>query len=128
MLPVARLETQAGGIGERIAPYVRIGCYVCPRYRGVVRRPDQGNRNNAARGDSIRNYNDDASTPSRRPNLVSVGTIVWLSSELMFFAALFAMYFTIRSVTRARAALAGRRRPRTSRSRRQHDRSWCCPV
>ncbi|MEV5409223.1 heme-copper oxidase subunit III [Thermopolyspora sp. NPDC052614] len=36
---------------------------------------------------------------SRRPNLVSVGTIVWLSSELMFFAALFAMYFTIRSVS-----------------------------
>ncbi|MDL4771185.1 heme-copper oxidase subunit III [Spirillospora sp. NBC_01491] len=28
-----------------------------------------------------------------------MGTIVWLSSELMFFAALFAMYFTIRSVT-----------------------------
>ena len=37
-------------------------------------------------------------TPASRPNLVSVGTIVWLSSELMFFAALFAMYFTIRSV------------------------------
>jgi cytochrome c oxidase subunit III len=33
-----------------------------------------------------------------RPNLVSVGVIVWLSSELMFFAALFAMYFTIRAV------------------------------
>ena len=33
-----------------------------------------------------------------RPNMVSVGTIVWLSSELMFFAGLFAMYFTIRSV------------------------------
>jgi cytochrome c oxidase subunit 3 len=33
-----------------------------------------------------------------RPNLVSVGTIIWLSSELMFFAALFAMYFTVRSV------------------------------
>ena len=33
-----------------------------------------------------------------RPNMVSVGTIVWLASELMFFAALFAMYFTIRSV------------------------------
>ena len=31
-----------------------------------------------------------------RPNMVSVGTIVWLSSELMFFAALFAMYFFIR--------------------------------
>jgi cytochrome c oxidase subunit III len=34
-----------------------------------------------------------------RPNLVSVGTIVWLASELMFFAALFAMYFTVRQVT-----------------------------
>ena len=33
-----------------------------------------------------------------RPNLVSVGTIVWLSSELMFFAGLFAMYFTVRAV------------------------------
>jgi cytochrome c oxidase subunit 3 len=33
-----------------------------------------------------------------RPNIVAVGTIVWLSSELMFFAALFAMYFTTRSV------------------------------
>lgn len=32
-----------------------------------------------------------------RPNPVAVGTIVWLSSELMFFAGLFAMYFTIRS-------------------------------
>ncbi|MEU8686539.1 MULTISPECIES: heme-copper oxidase subunit III [unclassified Streptomyces] len=36
-----------------------------------------------------------------RPNLTSVGTIIWLSSELMFFAALFAMYFTLRSVTGA---------------------------
>ncbi|GLV49694.1 putative cytochrome c oxidase subunit 3 [Thermobispora bispora] len=34
---------------------------------------------------------------ANRPNLVQVGTIVWLSSELMFFAALFAMYFTIRA-------------------------------
>lgn len=33
-----------------------------------------------------------------RPNVVAVGTIVWLSSELMFFAALFAMYFTLRGV------------------------------
>jgi cytochrome c oxidase subunit 3 len=33
--------------------------------------------------------------------MVSIGTIVWLSSELMFFSALFAMYFTIRSVTGA---------------------------
>ena len=29
--------------------------------------------------------------------MVSVGTIVWLSSELMFFAGLFAMYFSIRA-------------------------------
>jgi cytochrome c oxidase subunit 3 len=33
-----------------------------------------------------------------KPNVVAVGTIVWLSSELMFFAALFAMYFTTRGV------------------------------
>lgn len=32
-----------------------------------------------------------------RPNMVAVGTIVWLSSELMFFAGLFAMYFTARA-------------------------------
>ena len=38
------------------------------------------------------------SVKTNRPNLVAVGTIVWLSSELMFFAALFAMYFTIRAV------------------------------
>ncbi|TXH43316.1 MAG: heme-copper oxidase subunit III [Actinobacteria bacterium] len=36
--------------------------------------------------------------PVNRPNLVAVGTMVWLASELMFFAALFAMYFTLRSV------------------------------
>lgn len=42
-----------------------------------------------------------AQTPAvatERPNLVSVGTIVWLSSELMFFAALFAVYFTQRAI------------------------------
>jgi cytochrome c oxidase subunit III len=37
--------------------------------------------------------------PASRPDTTAVGTIVWLSSELMFFAALFAMYFTIRSVS-----------------------------
>jgi cytochrome c oxidase subunit 3 len=30
--------------------------------------------------------------------MAAVGTIVWLSSELMFFAGLFAIYFTLRSV------------------------------
>ena len=39
-----------------------------------------------------------ASHKISRPNLVAVGTIVWLASELMFFAALFAMYFTTRAV------------------------------
>ncbi|MGH3509718.1 MAG: aa3-type cytochrome oxidase subunit III [Nocardioidaceae bacterium] len=34
-----------------------------------------------------------------RPSMVSVGTIIWLASELMFFAALFASYFTIRAVS-----------------------------
>jgi cytochrome c oxidase subunit III len=32
-----------------------------------------------------------------RPDMNAVGTIVWLSSELMFFAGLFAMYFTLRA-------------------------------
>ena len=32
-----------------------------------------------------------------RPNMVSVGTIVWLASELMFFAGLFAMFFTVKA-------------------------------
>ena len=36
--------------------------------------------------------------PATRPDMVAVGTIVWLASEIMFFAGLFAMYFTIRSV------------------------------
>ena len=31
--------------------------------------------------------------------MVSVGTIIWLSSELMFFATLFASYYTIRAVS-----------------------------
>ena len=29
--------------------------------------------------------------------MVAVGTMVWLASELMFFAGLFAMYFTLRA-------------------------------
>ncbi len=31
--------------------------------------------------------------------MTAIGTIIWLSSELMFFSALFAMYFTVRSVS-----------------------------
>jgi cytochrome c oxidase subunit 3 len=41
-----------------------------------------------------------------RPNLVAVGTIVWLASELMFFAALFAMYFTTRAVQGQQSGLS----------------------
>ena len=39
-----------------------------------------------------------------RPNMVSVGMIIWLSSELMFFAGLFAMYFTARAPGHRRLA------------------------
>ena len=33
----------------------------------------------------------------RRPSLLGVGVVVWLASELMFFAGLFAAYFTLRA-------------------------------
>ncbi len=40
------------------------------------------------------------STPViHRPNTVAVGTIVWLGSEVMFFAGLFAIYFSLRAVS-----------------------------
>lgn len=42
-----------------------------------------------------------------RPNLTQVGTIVWLSSELMFFAGLFAMYFTHQAVAGPEVWAAG---------------------
>ena len=32
-----------------------------------------------------------------RPSSTAVGTIVWLGSEVMFFAGLFAMYFSLRA-------------------------------
>ena len=34
-----------------------------------------------------------------RPPVLVVGTVVWLASEVLFFAGLFAAYFTIRSAT-----------------------------
>jgi cytochrome c oxidase subunit 3 len=43
--------------------------------------------------------NTKSAVPSvKRPNIVAVGTIVWLGSEVMFFAGLFAIYFTLRSM------------------------------
>jgi cytochrome c oxidase subunit III len=64
--------------------------------RGVGRAPPTPCRNNVPVATATTEVTP--RTPLNRPSLVSVGTIVWLSSELMFFAALFAMYFTIRSV------------------------------
>ena len=34
-----------------------------------------------------------------RPSVTSVGTIVWLGSEVMFFAGLFSVYFTLRAAS-----------------------------
>src|SRR6202021_4023515 len=64
--------------------------------RGVARAPPTRCRNNVHVATATTEVTP--RTSASRPSLVSVGTIVWLSSELMFFAALFAMYFTIRSV------------------------------
>ena len=66
--------------------------------RGVARRPPTRCRNNGHVATATTEVTP--RTSASRPSLVSVGTIVWLSSELMFFAALFAMYFTVRSVTK----------------------------
>src|SRR5262249_24031878 len=65
--------------------------------RGVAQRSPTRCRNNDPVATASATQTPPRS-PASRPNLVSVGTIVWLSSELMFFAALFAMYFTVRSV------------------------------
>ena len=35
---------------------------------------------------------------SRTPSTTAVGVVVWLASELMFFAGIFAAYFTLRAV------------------------------
>ena len=39
----------------------------------------------------------DSPRASRTPDALSVGVIVWLASELMFFAGLFAGWFTLRA-------------------------------
>lgn len=41
--------------------------------------------------------------PQGRPDTVALGVWVWLASELMFFAALFAAYFWIRNFTNERS-------------------------
>lgn len=42
--------------------------------------------------------------PKGRPDTLSVGVVVWLASELMFFAALFSAYFMLRNLTNEAAA------------------------
>ncbi|KAB1646313.1 MULTISPECIES: heme-copper oxidase subunit III [unclassified Pseudoclavibacter] len=39
--------------------------------------------------------NKSAQASVNRPSATAVGTIVWLASEVMFFAAIFAVYFTL---------------------------------
>ena len=73
----------------------------------TTRRPD---RLMSERGDMMSPVTTAPSAPApsfsarihslNRPNVVSVGTIIWLSSELMFFAGLFAMYFVARAAER----------------------------
>jgi cytochrome c oxidase subunit III len=60
---------------------------------GALTGPDSNNADVATVTQTARTH-----VPANRPDTTAVGTIVWLSSELMFFAALFAMYFTIRQV------------------------------
>ena len=56
-------------------------------------------------------------TPTvRRPSILGVGVVVWLASELMFFAGLFAAYFTLR-VLDGRVAGRGRRAGRPAARR-----------
>ncbi|GAB3606643.1 heme-copper oxidase subunit III [Conyzicola nivalis] len=70
-----------------------------------------GSRQTARKGNgaSVIGHNGEVTTTSispsvgapvvNRPNSVAVGTIVWLGSEVMFFAGLFAIYFTLRSTS-----------------------------
>ncbi|MGH9184974.1 MAG: aa3-type cytochrome oxidase subunit III [Acidimicrobiales bacterium] len=44
---------------------------------------------------------DPAERVERRPSVLGVGTVIWLASELMFFAGLFAAYFTLRAENEA---------------------------
>ena len=41
---------------------------------------------------------------SRSGDALAVGTVVWLSSELMFFAGLLAAYFTLQAAERGAVA------------------------
>src|SRR5512140_1745080 len=83
-----------------IVPTPRAGRSSPAPTRGVAQRSPTRCRNNDPVATASATQTPPRS-PASRPNMVSVGTIVWLSSELMFFAALFAMYFTMRAVNQA---------------------------
>lgn len=71
------------------------------RNSGAQRRADGGPLPVLRHNDQVSSTLSAARAPHvsvNRPNTLSVGVIVWLASELMFFAGLFAMYFTHRSV------------------------------
>lgn len=107
----ARQIVTLGAQCATVTPGSREGCGTGPdgrpiltlirRFSGGRVRTGAGCRNNAPVATATANLNS-VPTPAhgvaKRPDLVSVGIIVWLANELMFFAALFAMYFTIRSV------------------------------
>src|SRR5690606_37204147 len=90
----------AGGVPPRPSPPRAAGagtvwaypnCATSPPRRPRVASGSHNDRVTAAPGiiSPVRSLN--------RPSMVAVGTIVWLSSELLFFAGLFAMFFSIRA-------------------------------
>ena len=56
-----------------------------------------------------------------RPSTAAVGTIVWLGSEVMFFAGLFAIYFTLREHLSRALGLPDRRSSTCPFAAVQHD-------
>ena len=65
---------------------------------GVRRTPERSKCQNAHVETAAAVDAPRSPAPTARPNMVAIGTVVWLASELMFFAALFAIYFTSRAV------------------------------
>jgi cytochrome c oxidase subunit 3 len=91
--PIVSKRDDIGEIPRNSAEF-RPGCAVL---RGVV-DTEVGNNDTVSTTATAAAPTAHQHVSVNRPNPVSVGTIVWLASELMFFAGLFAMYFTVRSV------------------------------
>src|SRR5207244_9889040 len=82
----------------------------CPQPRPPSRHPPHAGDVRDAKDDADREHGADATgakppamtavtgvRDDRRASPLAVGVVVWLASELMFFAGLFAAYFTLRS-------------------------------